>query len=408
MRSFFTNRFVQTIMLSGILLQIGIWVRNFAILLYVTDMTNNDPYSLSLISVAEFAPIFIFSFIGGAFADRWRPKLTMVWCDLLSAASVFVILITLYMGSWKAIFFATLVSSILSQFSQPSNMKLFKVHVPASQMQLGMSMFQSMMAIFMILGPMLGSFIYYRFGIETAVAIMGTCFLLSALVLTFLPKDMKEDTSEPRTTHIFTEMGQGFRYVLRNRMLVILGGCFAVAGLAIGLISPLGIFLVTEHLGLEKSNLQWFMVANGAAMIVGGGVTMAFAKKISPQAMLAIGMAVSAVTFAMIGVTHLVWLALLMQFISGLVMPAIQIGISTLILGNTEESFVGRVNGILTPLFMGSMVITMSLAGTIKASFSLESIYLTSALLFVIGVIIMVPSLKMKSAPIPQPSSELK
>ncbi|MDR6555531.1 MFS transporter [Paenibacillus qinlingensis] len=409
MRSFFSNRFVQTIMLSGVLLQIGIWIRNFAILLYVTDMTNNDPYSLSLISVAEFAPIFIFSFIGGAFADRWRPRLTMVWCDLLSAASVFVILITLYMGSWKAIFFATLVSSILSQFSQPSNMKLFKVHVPASQMQMGMSMFQSMMAIFMILGPMLGSFIYYRFGIEVAVAIMGACFLLSAFVLTFLPKDRKDDaSSEPRTTHIFTEMGQGFRYVMKNRMLVILGGCFAAAGLAVGLISPLGIFLVTEHLGLEKANLQWFMVANGAAMIVGGGVTMAFAKKITPQAMLTVGMAVSALTFAMIGMTHLVWLALLLQFVSGLVMPAIQIGISTLILGNTEESFVGRVNGILTPLFMGSMVITMSLAGTLKATFSLESIYLTSALLFVIGVLIMVPSLKMKSAPIPQASSEMK
>jgi DHA3 family macrolide efflux protein-like MFS transporter len=129
MRSFFANRFVQSIMLSGLFLQIGIWIRNFAILLYVTDMTNNDPYSVSLISVAEFAPIFIFSFIGGAFADRWRPKLTMVWCDILSAASVFVIMVTLYYGSWKAIFFSTLVSSILSQFSQPSGMKLFKVHV---------------------------------------------------------------------------------------------------------------------------------------------------------------------------------------------------------------------------------------------------------------------------------------
>jgi DHA3 family macrolide efflux protein-like MFS transporter len=279
MKSFFASRFVQTIMLSGLLLQVGIWIRNFAILLYVTDMTKNDPYSVSLISVAEFAPIFLFSFIGGAFADRWRPKLTMVWCDILSAASVFIILITLYMGSWKSIFFATLVSSILSQFSQPSGMKLFKVHVHESQMQMGMSMFQSMMAIFMILGPILGTFVYYHFGIETAVAIMGACFLLSALVLTFLPADRKEEkSSEPRTTHIFAEMGQGFRYVIRNKMLVILGGCFAVAGLAIGLISPLGIFLVTEHLGLAKENLQWFMVANGVAMIVGGGVTMAFSK----------------------------------------------------------------------------------------------------------------------------------
>lgn len=409
MKDFITSRFVQTIMLSGLLLQIGIWIRNFAILLYVTDMTNNDPYSVSLISVAEFAPIFIFSFIGGAFADRWRPKLTMVWCDLLSAASVFVILITLYMGSWKAIFFATLVSSILSQFSQPSGMKLFKVHVPGALMQMGMSMFQSMMAIFMILGPIMGTFVYYHFGIEVAVAIMGVCFLLSALVLTFLPADRKDaGASEKPTTHIFAEMAEGFRYVLKSKILVILGACFVTAGLAIGMISPLGIFLVTEHLGLPKEDLQWFMATNGIAMIIGGGLTMAFSKKISPQAMLTLGMVVSAVTFAVLGLNHLFWLALVMQFLSGLVMPSIQIGISTLILGNTEESFVGRVNGTLTPLFMGSMVIMMSLAGTIKASFSLGSIYVVAALIFMVGVAIMVPTLKMKSGIIPQTSSELK
>ncbi|OPH48491.1 MFS transporter [Paenibacillus ferrarius] len=407
MRTFFANRFVQSIMLSGLFLQVGIWIRNFAILLYVTDMTNNDPYSVSLISVAEFAPIFIFSFIGGAFADRWRPKLTMVWCDILSAASVFIIMITLYYGSWKAIFFATLVSSILSQFSQPSAMKLFKVHVPESQMQMGMSLFQSMMAIFMILGPIMGTFVYYHFGIETAVAIMGVCFVLSALVLTFLPADRKaEPGAEPRTTHIFAEMGQGFRYVLKNKMLVTLGGCFAVAGLAIGLISPLGIYLVTENLGLPKEDLQWFMATNGIAMIIGGGITMGFSKKMLPQALLTIGLVVSVVTIGIMGMTNLLWLALSMQFLSGLVMPAIQIGINTMILGNTEETFVGRVNGILNPLFMGAMVITMSLAGSIKASFSLEMIYLTSAALFLIGVFIMLPSLKYKPAVAVQPSSE--
>ncbi|NOV04171.1 MFS transporter [Paenibacillus planticolens] len=407
MRSFFANRFVQSIMLSGLLLQIGIWIRNFAILLYVTDMTNNDPYSVSLISVAEFAPIFIFSFIGGAFADRWRPKLTMVWCDILSAVSVFVIMITLYYGSWKAIFFATLVSSILSQFSQPSGMKLFKVHVHESQMQMGMSLFQSMMAIFMILGPIMGTFVYYHFGIEVAVAIMGVCFLLSALALTFLPADRKnEGEAEKPSTHIFAEMGQGFKYVLKNKMLVTLGGCFAVAGLAIGLISPLGIFLVTENLGLPKDHLQWFMAANGIAMILGGGVTMGFSKKVSPQALLIVGMSVSVVAFAVLGLTHLVWVALLMQFFSGFVMPAIQIGISTMILGNTEEEFVGRVNGILNPLFMGAMVLTMSLAGRIKASFSLESIYVTSAVLFLIGVFIMLPTLKYKASAAAQPKAE--
>jgi len=409
MRAFLANRFVQTIMLSGLFLQIGIWVRNFGVLLYVTDMTNNNPISVSLISVAEFAPIFIFSFIGGAFADRWKPKLTMVWCDVLSAVSVFAVMITLYYGSWKAIFFATLVSSILSQFSQPSGMKLFKVHVPESQMQLGMSMYQSMFAIFMIIGPLMGTYVYFHFGIKVAIAVMGVCFLLSALVLTWLPADKKEPAGN-RDTHIFQEMGQGFRYVRSSRLLVLLGACFAVAGLALGLINPLGLYVVTENLGLPKENLQWFMVANGAAMIIGGGLAMAFSKRMSPQAMLTLGMAVSIVTIAGMGSTHTLWIALAVQFLMGLVLPAIQIGISTMILGNTDEAFVGRVNGILNPMFMGAMVVTMSLAGKLKDMFPLSSLYLVSAGLFVIGVLVMLPTLKMKpqSKPETEPQAQVQ
>ena len=45
------------------------------------EMTKGDAFAISMISVAEFAPIFIFSFIGGTFADRWKPKKTMIWCE---------------------------------------------------------------------------------------------------------------------------------------------------------------------------------------------------------------------------------------------------------------------------------------------------------------------------------------
>lgn len=162
MSSFFRNRFVRVIIASSIFLQIGIWVRNFAILLFVMEKTNNNPIAVSLISVAEFAPIFIFSFIGGTFADRWRPKRTMVWCDLLSAISVFAVLLTIIFATWEAVFFVTFISSILSQFSQPSAMKLFKVHVPEEFMQTGMAIFQTLMSIFMIIGPALGTIAFSK------------------------------------------------------------------------------------------------------------------------------------------------------------------------------------------------------------------------------------------------------
>lgn len=402
----FQNRFVQAILLSALFLQIGIWVRNFSILLYVMDQTNGNALMISFINVAEFAPIFVFSFIGGTFADRWRPKRTMVLCDLLSALSVFAVLAAMVAGTWKAVFFATLVSSILSQFSQPSGMKLFKLHVPEELTQMGMTLYQTMFAVFVVLGPILGTFAYQHIGIDGSIAVTGVAFLLSAVVLTFLPAD-RTDEKTGSTTTLREEMAQGFRYVWSNKALATMGGCFITAGLAIGLIQPLGIFLVTERLGLPKEDLQWLMTANGIAMIVGGGMAMGFAKKMSPPVMLAIGMAVSAVSIAMCGFSTVLWLTLVFQFFGGLVLPSIQIAINTMMLTHTEESFIGRVNGILTPMFMGSMVLTMSITGWLKELFSLVAMYGVSGALFVIGVFVMAPlfGYKQKTEPQGQPKA---
>ncbi|UUZ96593.1 hypothetical protein LJK87_21255 [Paenibacillus sp. P25] len=88
------------------------------------------------------------------------------------------------------------------------------------------------------------------------------------------------------------------------------------------------------------------------------------------------------------------WLTLAANVISGLAYPAIHIGISTLILTNAEEAFVGRVNGFLTPLFMGAMVLTMGLSGWVKASVPLVSMYAAAGVLFIVAVVIMIPLLK--------------
>ncbi len=401
----FTNRIVLAIMTSNFLLQLGIWVRNFAILLYVTEITDNDPVYVSLISVAEFTPIFIFSFIGGTFADRWKPKLTMVTCDILSAVSVFVVLITLVYGSWQTIFFATLVSAILSQFSMPSAMRLLKQHVPGEQLQSVMAMFQSLMAIFMVIGPVIGAFVYQKFGIYTSIGVMGTMFLLSGFVLMLLPRDFEKEKSEEES-NFKKELADGFRYVFSNKILKSMGAIFAVCGLAIGLISPLMIFVTIENLGMTKDFLQWLLMANGAGMLVGGGVVMAFAKKISPQKLLGIGILASMIATIGIGWSTSVVITILFQIFNGLFFPCIHIGINTLILKNTDEPFVGRVNGVLNPLFMGMMVIGMSGSGILKDPLTLFGVYSLSGVLLLVGVLLTVPLFKIKEDSFLQPVVE--
>lgn len=391
-----SNRVLQTILLSNVLLQIGIWVRNFAILLYVSEVTNRDPYAIALISVAEFAPIFLFSFIGGTFADRWRPKRTMIWCDLLSSVSVFAVLLTIHFGSWHSVYFVTFISAILSQFSQPSGMRLFKRHVPAEQLQQGMALFQSMMAIFMVLGPMLGTFAYSKFGLETSISVMGIVFLLSALVLVRLPEDDSVKSGKAEKGQFRKELQEGFRYVWQSRMLRTLGITFMLAGLGVGTAQALNLFIVAERLGKPDEFLQFLLMVNGAAMLIGGAIVAGFAKRVAPQMLLAIGMLGGAVCTVIVGYSTSVPLTLSVQFVNGLTFPCIHIGISTLILRWSRESVVGRVNGVLNPLFVGMMVIAMSFAGFLKHTFELTVIFTGIGLLFLIGACVLVPVMRLK------------
>ncbi|MEK3835880.1 MULTISPECIES: MFS transporter [unclassified Paenibacillus] len=395
--SLFRNRFLQTILLSSVLLQIGIWVRNFAILLYVAERTNNDPYAISLISVAEFAPIFVFSFIGGTFADRWRPKRTMIWCDSLSAVSVFAVLLSIHFGSWESVYLVAFISAILSQFSQPSSMRLFKFHVPEEQLQQGMALFQSLMAIFMVLGPMLGTFVYSTFGLEISIAVMGVAFLLSALVLIRLPEDHMEAGTVAAKGQFRKDFTEGFRYVWQSQVLRMLGLAFVLAGLAVGAAQALNLFIVTERLGRSKEFLQYMLMVNGAAMLIGGGLVAAFAKKVPPQLLLAMGMLAGAVCTTIVGFSTSIPLTLTIQFLNGLMFPCIHIGISTMILRWSNSSIVGRVNGVLNPMFVGMMVVSMSLSGALKSALPLSTIYSGAGLLFLLGALMMLPIMKHKA-----------
>ncbi|SET24088.1 MFS transporter [Paenibacillus sp. NFR01] len=386
----FNNRYVRTIVYSRVLLHLGIWIRNYAVLLYVTGLTDNNPVYVSLISVAEFAPIFLFALIGGTFADRWQPKRTMVGSDVLSGLSVGVVLFAVINGGWAALLIGSFVSASLSQFSQPSAMKLYKRHVPAEQLQRVMAMYQTIVALFTVLGPVIGTFIFLKFGIRVSLILTAMLFLGSALVLSTLPQDKKEENNGKGSSFI-SELTAGLRYIGANAALKTLSMTFAAVGFASGLTQPLQIFLVMEKLGKTKEFLQWLVMINGTAMLIGGAAIIFIAKKLKPQLLLMYGLAVTALCTASLGASTWIGLTVPLLIVSGLFYPAIQSGIQTMLVGNTEGAYMGRVSGAIMPVFMGMMVIGMFLSGYLKNAISLAGVYALSGTLILAGALLLLP-----------------
>ncbi|PQP82211.1 MFS transporter [Paenibacillus sp. PCH8] len=390
MNTLFRNKAFLIVTGSDLLQNLAIWIRNMAILYYVMDRTQGSPIAVSLITVMEYAPIFVFSIIGGALADRWNPKRTMILGDILSALSIVMIIGVLSSGYWQILYVATFVSSIVSQFSQPSSLKIVKRNVKGEHLQSAIAITQSGQSLFLILGPIVGTFIYTAMGIQASMYALLILFLISAVLLTFLPKDA---TQREINTSLFADIKEGWQYVGQSHSLRMLSLVFICIGLSAGLISPLGIFLITERLGLEVTSLQFLSGASGLGLLIGGGIAAAVSGKLNQTLTLIVGVLCLAVTTMGEVLSSWFWLTLIISFLSSISLAFINVIISTYLVTRIDEHLIGRVNGTITPLFIGTMLLGSSMAGVLMNSTSIFIVYAISVTVMILGI---VPGLKIQ------------
>ncbi|MGN7414459.1 MFS transporter [Paenibacillus sp. SAF-068] len=384
MSTLFRNKAFLIVTGSDLLQNLAIWIRNMAILYYVMDQTQGNPIAVSLITVLEYAPIFVFSIIGGALADRWNPKRTMILGDILSALSIVMIIAVLSSGYWQILYVATFVSSIVSQFSQPSSVKIVKRNVEEEHVQSAIAITQSGQSLFLILGPIVGTFIYTFMGIQTSMYALLILFVTSAILLTFLPKDSAQQETE---TSLLADIKEGWQYVGQSRSLKMLSLVFICVGLSSGLISPLEIFLITERLGLEQTSLQFLSGVSGLGLLIGGGIAAAFSGKMNQTLTLMVGVMCLAVTTMGEVLSSWFWLTLVISFLSSISLAFINVIISTYLVTQIDERLIGRVNGTITPLFMGAMLLGSSMAGVIMNSTSLVIVYIISVTVMILSIL---------------------
>jgi MFS family permease len=386
MKSLFSNRVFVLLMLTDFFQQLGIWIRNMALLYFVMEMSGNNPMVVSLLTVIEYFPIFLFAIIGGVLADRFRPKQTMFWGDLLSAISIAIILAVVSIGYWQSVFVVTAISAIITQFSQPASLKMIKRFIPDEQMKQAIAISQTMLPLFLIIGPVIGTFIYEKLGIYASLGMLIILFIISVSLIALLPG---EEVVKPLGSFSFVEdLKEGLQYVKRNRNLLVLTAVFSILGLGVGLVQPLEVFIITDRLGLDKENLQWFTALSGVGMLIGSGVAIFSVQKLKGKFVIFSGLIFFSIALVIEGLSIWPILTGTMRFLSGLALAFMQTVLSTFMVTLMDEKFIGRANGLIQPLFMGCLLIGTSIAGVYMMTTSLITVFITASGIFVIAAFV--------------------
>lgn len=360
------NRVFVTILITDIIQQAAIWIRNIAIMFFIMDATNGDPLAISSLNFVEFLPMFLLTFIGGIIADKYNPKRLMLLGDFFSFISFIILGLFIKNGYIGAIFIATLISAIVTQFSYPASQKYFKEYVDEEDIEGAIGISQLLGSLFCVIGPFIGSHFYFTFGMDKTIIIIAILFLISiALIFTLPNKEFSKIESEG----LLDDARLTFKYLKQKPVLAVFTKMFLILSFAIGIANNLDIFLVTQRLGLDERFYQFFSGIAGVGVIVGGGIYIAISKKLNNMKILYMLIGVFAFTVFFEGYSTIPWLTMSLQFIDNVIGGLLSGYVMALITKTTDQEYLGKVNGLTsTVMYLGIMIGTLLSGIIVKVS----------------------------------------
>lgn len=185
--------------------------------------------------VSAFPMVFV-SIFGGAIADRIRKKRIVITCVLIAAVVSLGIALFLSSGivspdkegSWWIIMVAVLIMGCLMGLMMPALQALVAEIVPREQLMNAVAVNTMGMNILFVIGPRLASYLIDTYGFDIVYFTMAGCYVLSAFFILFIhgtapitsPLSVPSSIA-PDKANILGEIQKGFRYILRESMILI-------------------------------------------------------------------------------------------------------------------------------------------------------------------------------------------
>ncbi|MEG1408844.1 MAG: MFS transporter [Terrisporobacter sp.] len=380
------NRVFMTILATDIIQQGAIWIRNIAIMFFVMKISNSNPITISLLNLIEYLPMFLLTFIGGIIADKYNPKRLMLIGDFFSFVSFVILGFFVKDGVIIAIFMATLVSAIVTQFSYPASQKYFKEYVQEDMIEEAIGISQLLSSGFAIIGPFLGSYFYFNFGMDKTIFIVASLFLVSILLILTLP-NKKFDVLP--SGGLIEDTKLTFEYLKSKPQLIVFTKVLFVISFSLGIANNLDIFLVTQRLGLKEEFYQFFSGIAGVGMIVGGLIYMVIAKKLKDARILYILMSVFAFTVFFEGYSTIPALTIALQFVDNIIGGILSGYVMAVITKITDQEYLGKVNGLTSTLMLLGIMVGTVMSGIIMNAWSIVAAFIVASVGFVLATIIL-------------------
>jgi MFS family permease len=376
---------------------IGTGMHAAALPLLVLQSTSS-PIALSFVVMAAEIPWVLLSLHAGVVVDRLDRRRVMVWADLgrfaiLVALAVLILtaqvnLVWLVLAAFLLgigqVFFDIAAQSAIPDFvsRDPRSLATANGRIVAAESN-GED----------FVGPPFGSAL---FGVWNFLPFAGNAlsFAASGLLIFSIRTDAKpKETSEAPRKSVRSEIVEGIRWLFGNRTLRALATVSCLGNVAATAQFAMLALLAKEVLELPDFGFGLLLTATAVGATVGGLAAAAASKRFGPGTVMLAGKAGVGAAILVLGLVANAWVAAAMMMVTGALMTAEKVVVSTLRQQIVPNELLGRVLSSSRLVVMIGGPVGAGLGGVLASLFAVQVSYVAGGVFLILVTLVFYPVL---------------
>jgi MFS family permease len=316
-----------------------------ALMLHVASTTGQALAVALLLLAGDFAPALLGP-LTGTVADRLERRGVMVACELLQGA--LMVGVALWLPSLPLLLVLVGLRAVAGQVFQPASRAAVPALVPGDDLERANAAIGVATNGGETLGPLVAALLLPVLGVRGVLLVDAASFLVSALLLGFLPAMVAggQGAAGPRGSFL-ADAGTGLRYLWGQATVrAVAVGYFAVVACT-GIDDVALVFLATGTFGAGAAVVGLLLAAVGIGLLAGYALLARSRGRIPMTVLLLAGFAVSSAGNLLTGLAWAVAAAFALQAVRGLGIAAMDVAATTLIQRIVPPRLLGRVFGSL-------------------------------------------------------------
>ncbi|GAS85285.1 MFS transporter [Paenibacillus amylolyticus] len=396
------NRSFVTLMVAQAISNLGDWLHLLAILTLVGIRWNATPWEITFVMLSAALPMLVTGPFAGALADRMNRKWLMIAAD---GARIVIVGALIFADQIWHVYILLVLKSLFDVIFSPAKNGKLKEIVPHEQLAQAVSISSVIEQMSKIIGPALGGLLVAAFGITWCFVLDSASFLISGIILLWIPgtrviqtaihnvTELEEETAgdvnNRRKNSFWKETLEGIRMLATlphvGTSLILL----ASAILFLQFADSQTVVLFRQLPGISSDLLGWCVAASGVGTLI-AAMSVRKWRQAGHVLKMGLGTSLTGLVIGTAGIIVVAWpsagLSAHLLLITLFALAGIGIGFAVvpfqiLLQEQTPEAMTGRVFGTVGSVMTASNIMGPVVGGFMVTSFGVVPAFVCSGIL---------------------------